>query len=275
MGSQGSRSGIGRARAGAAVALVLAAGGYGAYLYLRVERPTYSLPDDPRCPQGMAYVRAGVGRLLEGYFPVRPIAWGGAPSPRVIDVSIAAFCMDRNEVTVSDYESCVRAGKCAVPRPDDGTGKCNYGHPERIYHPINCVSWDDAKAYCAIHGKRLPLEDEWEYAAQGGEAHYRYPWGTDDATNRSCLKRWTRRDLTCAVRSYPPEAFGIFDLSGNVEEDTEFSCAGKPCPEAPDENNTPRSGGYWGSPGEETTEQSRSYGIPDAGATGGGFRCAK
>jgi formylglycine-generating enzyme required for sulfatase activity len=217
----------------------------------------------------MAYVAAGVGRLLEDHF----LAAG--PVPRVRDVKIGAFCMDRNEVTVADYELCVRAGKCPAPKEVEPRGRCNYGRPERASHPINCVSWNDAAAFCSTEGKRLPLEDEWEYAAQGGDAHYRYPWGADDGTGRSCLSLGMRRESSCAVRSYPPEAFGLFDLSGNVREATQFSCDGKPCAEQPDDLNAPESGGCWSCADEETTEQTRTFGSRDVGWAGGGFRCAR
>jgi formylglycine-generating enzyme required for sulfatase activity len=265
-----------RALAFAGISVVLVAGAYGGYQFWRIDRPKYSLDDDPRCPAGMAYVQGGVGHLLEDVYvaPNGPVP-GMRPVPRVRDVKISAFCMDRNEVTVADYERCVRSGKCPVPKELEKPGRCNYGHAERAYHPINCVSSNDADAYCTLQGKRLPLEEEWEYVAQGGDAHYRYPWGSDDPTNRSCLQRWTKREGTCAVRSYPAEAFGVFDLSGNVREETEFSCTGKPCPEPPDPLRSPKCGGWWDSDDEDTTEQSRTYGGRNAGWSGGGFRCAK
>jgi formylglycine-generating enzyme required for sulfatase activity len=61
----------------------------------------------------------------------------------------------------------------------------NYGKPEKSYHPMTCVSHEKARAFCEIRGKRLPLEDEWAYAAQGRDRRYLVPWG-----------------------SYPAEAFG-------------------------------------------------------------------
>lgn len=269
------------------IVALLVGGSYGGYLYLRVDRPKYPLPaDDPRCPHAMVYVRGGWGRLLEDKLLVHDSAlpgglrFGPAPVQRVLDVQITAFCLDANEVTVDDYGRCVSSGKCAVPgekyKPVPRYAHCNFGNPERLYHPINCITWNDAKAFCASEGKRLPLEDEWEYAAQGGEAHYDYPWGTDAETNRSCLERWTQREGTCAVRSYPPEAFGLFDMSGNVAEFTQFSCAGKLCDTEPDDLNAPVSGGCWACREEWTRENGRDLVARDmSGSAGGGFRCAK
>lgn len=284
-----------------------AVAGYASYLYLRIDRPWYPLPpDDPRCPHGMAYIRAGTGHLLEDKFlaPFDPktgrfIGPFSERKPRVLDVKIRAFCMDWNEVTVADYEQCVEAGACAMPDSKvmvadyepclkagtcaipDGKGcdqphLCNYGKSERGYHPMNCISWNDAQRYCAAHGKRLPLEDEWEYAAQGGDAHNHYPWDPYSEVNRTCNRRWTHRKGTCAVRSYPPESFGLFDMSGNVDEYTAFSCAGKVCAEEPDDMNAPVSGGCWNCDSEDAREDSRgSTARHICGGGAEGFRCAK
>jgi formylglycine-generating enzyme required for sulfatase activity len=269
-----------RALVAIGVLVLLGAGAYGIYRYERVDRPKYKVPaDDPRCPSGMAYIRGGVGHLLQdkillpddvpriGILRVAP-----PPEAVVRDVKIAPFCMDWNEVTVADYDACVRSGECSPPSGSDRKDLCNDGKEARAQHPINCVSWLAAQHFCLVHGKRLPLEDEWEYAAQGGEAHFDYPWG--EKARGSCMKAWTERDGTCAVRSYPPEAFGLFDLSGNVREYVEFSCDGKACPDSPSPNE-PVMGCHWDCEASDATEDARTWAIPDGGAAGGGFRCAK
>jgi formylglycine-generating enzyme required for sulfatase activity len=256
-------------RAGGAL-LAIAGASYGVFLYLHVDRPKYSLlPGNSKCPHGMSYIDSGTGHIK----PDRHLsAW-----VEEREVHIDAFCMDQNEVTVADYEQCVREGRCQTPKPIAHDTRCNYTKLGRQFHPMNCVSYEDARQFCEARGKRLPLEDEWLYAAQGGDRHYRVPWGTDSELDRSCLRRWTHRDGTCAVRSYPAEAFGLFDMSGNVREATEYSCDGRPCPpdlvEKLDNLNTPDCGGNWSD--EEPRADMVSHGGKANGASGGGFRCAK
>ena len=269
---------IRRGLVGAGVILLLAGAAYALHLYLRVDRPSYPLPpNDPRCPPGMAYIRGGTGHLLEDseLVPDPPMVGILRLAPkakqRVLDVDIAPFCMDWNEVTVADYEGCVAAGRCPTPTGTDLSKGCNYGDPTRRFHPMNCLSWNDNKHYCVAQAKRLPSEDEWEYAAQAGEAHHRYPWGD----KYPLVTGWLQGLSTHAVRSYPPESFGLFDLSDNVSESTEFSCAGKPCVPEPDLLNAPESGGCFACKVDQMSEHGRTFGSRTGGGfPGAGFRCA-
>jgi formylglycine-generating enzyme required for sulfatase activity len=153
-------------------------------------------------------------------------------------VTVAAFCIDRTEVTVRAYEACVAANRCTAPHRAISP-YCN--HADRGDHPVNCVDWNQAVAYCAWVRKRLPGEAEWEYAARGDDGRL-YPWGNEppgatrlNGCGLECVafgKRVLGREwpamydaddgwvTTAPVGSFPAGAspFGVLDMAGNVWE---------------------------------------------------------
>lgn len=124
-----------------------------------------------------------------------------------------------------------------------GVQGANWMHPEgpgsnirkRLDHPVVHVSWNDAQAYCQWSGKSLPTEAQWEYAARGGLVQKIYPWG-DDLTPKDKKGKPEHRcniwqgkfpDLdtgadgytnTAPARTYAPNGFGLYQMSGNVWE---------------------------------------------------------
>ena len=146
---------------------------------------------------------------------------GEAP---VHTVDISTFWMDSTEVAAAQYSVCVNDGGCTTPAQRPG---CNFGLEERASHPINCVDYAQAAAFCGWAGKRLPTEAEWEKAARGPNDERRFPWGDDDP-NLYLISFPEARLLnysnivgeTLPVGQHPDGAspYGVHNMAGNVME---------------------------------------------------------
>lgn len=134
-------------------------------------------------------------------------------------VDVPGFRIDRTEVTVEAYRQCVDAKRCTPP--DTGEERfCNWGQAGREKHPINCLDWNQAEAFCAWAGKRLPTEVEWEKAARGTDGRV-YPWGnTWDLPKGNVYETYDGHKETAPVGSFPDGAspYGALDMAGNVWE---------------------------------------------------------
>ena len=134
-------------------------------------------------------------------------------------VRVAAFAMSRHEATFAEWDACVAAKGCRGYLPPDET----WGRGAR---PVVNVSWEDALTYVAWLSEetgsayRLPTEAEWEYAARAGSGAA-YSWGDSVGVNRAncddCGSRWDDR-RTAPAASFAPNAFGLYDMHGNVNE---------------------------------------------------------
>ncbi|APR85304.1 Serine/threonine kinase [Minicystis rosea] len=206
--------------------------------------PTASLRQAPKpldVPEGTS-VRVPGGSFAMG-------SEEGDPDEKpVSSITVAPFELDTTEVTVAAYAKCVAAGKCTPP--DTGM-YCNWKKAGREAHPINCLDWAQANAYCTFAGKRLPTEPEWELAARGPEGR-KYPWKEGPIAAQVC---WNgegndqgrgQRQGTCPVASYPAGAspVGALDMLGNVWEWTASPYCPYPSHECQSDKRVIR-GGAW------------------------------
>jgi len=181
---------------------------------------------------GMVMVLIPAGEFQMGCDPAHN---GGFECPEnelpAHPVTLADFWMDQTEVTNAKYALCVQDSACRPPRQPDSHIHADYwDDPDFQGYPVVHVTWDDATAYCSWAGKRLPTEAEWEKAARGGLPGAAYPWGDNfDASmanfcDRNCAfenPNPNYNDGTAEIApagSYPPNAYGLYDMAGNVWE---------------------------------------------------------
>ena len=173
-------------------------------------------------PEGMVRIPGGVLTMgSEGLYQ---------DEMPVHQVKVNSFYMDEKPVTNAQYKAfCDATGRRYPGNPRwEGVPDYFLSYPD---HPVVFVSWGDAKAYAEWAGKRLPTEEEWEWAARGGLKGASYPWGNEAPDGKKlnfsdkCSEfQWrdNRADdgyaYTSPVGSYEPNAYGLYDMAGNVCE---------------------------------------------------------
>jgi formylglycine-generating enzyme required for sulfatase activity len=257
------------------------------------------------CPPGMV--------LVDG----ATFAMGSAPdaetpsdeTPRHA-VTVPPFCLDVTEVTVSAYASCP---SCEPPpltvdfeglTPNGRTFESQFCN--RVEgagpHPVNCVDWGQARAYCKSLDRRLPTEAEWELAARGREGRT-YPWGEAppsaqrlNACGIECSRMLSERrervgkgpwpamygeddaaPATSPVGRYLSGATpaGVLDLAGNVWEWTESSYCPYGREDCGDSRRVLRGGGWDTTESQDVRAARRYPSAPTARGRSIGFRCAR
>jgi formylglycine-generating enzyme required for sulfatase activity len=177
------------------------------------QAPAADLPSTVMGSDGAEMVLVPAGPFLMG-------STDGEPDERPVHtVSVAAFYIDRYEVTHAQYAMFLQA-KGHKPPIDWSGGKMPSG---REKYPVVNVTWADADAYARWAGKRLPTEAEWEKAARGTDGRI-YPWGNDaskkSAAGKDAQDPRRREGRTFAVGSFPDDVSpsGAMDMAGNVWE---------------------------------------------------------
>ncbi len=190
-------------------------------------------------------------------------------------VKLAPFYMDETEVTNDQYQQFVDVTR-RQPPSHWKNGRYSDGEATR---PVVNVSWDDAMAFAQWAGKRLPTEEEWEYAARGADGRL-YPYGNEWKPQYSNAAE-DNNNAPRPVMSYPAgrSPFGIYDMAGNVLEWTASDFKLYPGSKLP--ANDPNSGrkvlrgGAFNAPAEYQTATDRFFYPPTTKADFIGFRCAR
>lgn len=224
-------------------------------------------------PKGMVYVRGGT------FMMGRDEKDGGDDYERPAhQVTVKPFFIDAYEVTNEDYEKFVKAASHNAPvNWKNGTYPAGAARK-----PVTGVSWDDANDYARWAGKRLPTEEEWEFAARGTDGR-RYPWGDKwEAGMANAGGASTGMADAGAYGAYERASpFGAFDMVGNAWEWTASALAAYPGGQLPKQTmpgelRVIRGGTHVSTKEQATTTYRAGWparGGNDYGNTG--FRCVK
>jgi formylglycine-generating enzyme required for sulfatase activity len=262
--------------------------------------------DCRNCPE---MVVLPAGKFLVGSPPDEPLR---RDNERQLEITFARpFALAKTPVTWDQWEACVRDGRCDGAGVDAALRLRPNGEPNPDYRdwgrgtrPVTGVSWYDAQAFVGwLNWKageddtyHLPSESEWEYGARGGTTTA-FPWGATidhdygnfgreaGALGGKAEGRDVWLDETSPVASFPPNAFGLYDMHGNIFEWVEdcyeadrahTPLDGTASKEGSCANRVFRSGTFLSNP---YMQRSARRGAPYPSATRGrnylGFRVAK
>jgi len=209
---------------------------------LRKEKPPAPLQPKPKQIGRMVHIPGGVFRMGNELS-------NDADEQPVHDVFVDSFRMDEHEVTNRQFARFVAQTNYVTTAEQrgwshvfdwdrqewarrDGADWRHPGGPDtsldgRDDYPVVHVSWYDAAAYARWSGKQLPTEAQWEYAARAGLRDANFPWGSEELIDGNYQANYRQHGqpagadgfVTLApAKSFPPNRFGIHDVSGNVWE---------------------------------------------------------
>ena len=269
---------------------------------------------------GMVLVRGGTWRQLP------PVERRAIESPR--EVRVPDFFLDAHEVTCGQFidwvNEAVRRGEMRIEEQNDSQGQRTHfavlgdrrianlfnfevlrdlvcvesikagqaqlreGSRDRS---ISAVSWYGAQAFCQAHGRRLPTEAEWQFAASG-RGGFSYPWGPQEPLCERVVFGWGKEHyFECRQQANEPihlardiSTEGIFDLAG-LRKEWVFDCYSEAYPACNGVCDNPRQdqescaervlrGGSWASPRSHLDSAHRGHEPPDSKGAYAGFRCA-
>jgi sulfatase modifying factor 1 len=158
--------------------------------------------------------------------PLDPALYPDADPALLVPGSLV-FRPPRSPVDLSDFRNWWSYVPGAMWERPEGPESDTY---TRGRHPVTQVAYEDAEAYAAWAGKALPTEAEWEYAARGGLDGAVFPWGVDlEPDGAHLMNVWqgtfpSQNTLgdgylgTAPVDAFPPNGFGLYNMTGNVWE---------------------------------------------------------
>jgi len=222
----------------------------------------------------------------------------GTPDSNEADAArVGPLWMMATDVTAAAYVVCIKANAYS-PSPgtrDEVVPRCALKN-ELLHHPMNCVNWAEAGAFCTWLGGRLPTSQEWEYAAASGKPGKTFPWGEANVdakhanycdvncpkalgTDGKNLELWEQRGwidrnqddgwaATSPVGIYTAGStdWGLLDMAGNVWQWTSTLVG---------EGKREVRGGSWDNAPASLRIHTRLAWLEDRADAGMGFRCVK
>lgn len=270
----------------------------------------FRMSSRPKAPDGMVYVPGG--SYIRGQTRQDWPTDADAPQFRV---TVSPFFMDKYEVSNVEYRkwvSALRDPYATTFLPDttlwwamSSVGRFKvtamsdcFRNPSYDNYPVVGITWAAADSFARHHGKRLPKEAEWEYAARGGIGQREFPWGDlpwgKNGEFRANFRPYQGDFIadgyvyTAPCHCYWPNGFGLYNMAGNVAEwcwdDYSPTAYRRVSPNdplflyPPGEKEHPDKvvrGGSWASSVYFISCGTRGHAHPDSQFLTVGFRCAK